>query len=146
MTTFDISSAFPKKSSPNFIYSLDNLFGALKSYEVVDGDCPKHRFNQSHPPIWLIRAAFHPGNLSATLSMRFRKTLLGSFLIERGNPKYLQGKSTTTLQGKRSCVLLRSCSLQWIGDKLHLLMLVTKPEASPKIHRIYGFKHPCSIF
>ena len=33
-----------------------------------------------------------------------------------------------------------------LGDKLHLLMLVTKPEAPPKIHRIYGFKHPCSIF
>ncbi|KAL5647958.1 hypothetical protein ACJX0J_042313, partial [Zea mays] len=47
-----------------------------------------HRFNQSRPPSWLIRAAFH----------------------------------------QRSCVLLRSCSLQWIGDKLHLLMLVTKPE------------------
>jgi len=57
----------------------------------------------SRPAVWM-RADFHPGSLSAILSMSSRKVFLGSFLTERGKPRYLNGKATS-VQGNNSWAL-----------------------------------------
>jgi hypothetical protein len=49
-------------------------------------------------PAGLMIAAFQPRSLSAILSISSWKEDLGSFLTDRGKPKYLQGKGIT-LQG-----------------------------------------------
>lgn len=68
-------------------------------------------------PAGRIRAAFQPWRRSATLSIRERNSLLGSFCGESGSPKYLQGNSTTW-QGRASCIAATSCTSHWIIGKL----------------------------
>lgn len=82
-------------------------------------------------PALLRRGAFHPGNLLAILSIRGVRTTFEGLRIERGIPKYEQGKLPME-QERIADVLPISSSEHWIGMAELLIKLVFRPEISPK--------------
>jgi len=75
------------------------------------------------------------GNLAATLSTRGWTSTLLSFLVCNGNPRYVQGKDFIG-HWKHSMMSDRFKPSQQMGNTALLCMLVSKPDAAPKLVRI----------
>jgi hypothetical protein len=82
-------------------------------------------------PALLRRGAFHPRNLLAILSIRGVRIAFEGLWIERGIPKYEQGKLPME-QERIANVLPISSSEHWIGMAELLIKLVFRPKTSPK--------------
>jgi hypothetical protein len=70
-------------------------------------------------PALFVRDAFQDGSLSAIFSTQGKRSIFLSFLLDRGSPKYTQGK-TALEQGKISYVVAKTSSPQAIWIKLLL--------------------------
>jgi hypothetical protein len=85
-------------------------------------------------PALFKRFAFQIGRLSTTLSINSCQSALLGFSGVKGSPKYLQG-NTFTSQARILVTKLGSSSVQLIGMTELFSMLVTRPEALPKVSR-----------
>ncbi|ONM24704.1 hypothetical protein ZEAMMB73_Zm00001d006681 [Zea mays] len=78
--------SFPKETSP-FIDRVDYPFGEVHGEHKIDWDRGKNNLNHHKTTNSAMSVAFHPGNLSATLSIKGSNSALVGFRIERGSSK-----------------------------------------------------------
>jgi hypothetical protein len=61
VTTIDIPSSFSHKTSSYFIYRLNNAFGTLKGYQMVNRNDGEYCFNQCQSSCWMNLCSLPPG-------------------------------------------------------------------------------------